>query len=558
MLKRYKVLLFVATLLALLVFISFTPGKDFKIVRYMDVFYAAFKEVNYWYVEDTDPKELMEGAIHGMLETLDPYTSYIPAEDEKDFEFLTTGQYGGIGAIISQRESYALVSEPYQGFPADRAGLKAGDQIIAIDNEPSKGLSIKAVSHRLRGMPGSKVLLQVVKPITEDTVVVRITREEISISSISYASIMQDSIAYILLSQFTKHTGQELRKTVQSLQEEAPLSSIIIDLRNNAGGLLDEAVEVANVFLPEDEVIVKTKGKIEQFNKTYKTKKEAENDSIPLLILVNGRSASASEIIAGSIQDLDRGIIVGERTFGKGLVQSTRPLSYDAQIKITTAHYYIPSGRCIQALDFSHKTEDGHYEKIADSLIHTFQTRKGRIVYDGKGIRPDIHVASETLADISRSLFSNHLIFDFATQFYYTRDSFPCLDSLAISEKIWNEFLTFLDNKEYDYATQIEKKLKELTETAKKENLYSYLEEELSDIEKEIQQYKQNDLEIHKEQISHMLQEEIAKRYFYQQGAVQTALMSDPQLEKALNILGNLPSYHAILDPQQDSIIVNQ
>ena len=548
--KKYKVLLSAAALIVTIALLSFSSRRDFQIVRYLDIFHSAFKEINYWYVDDTDPQEMIEGAIKGMLETLDPYTSYIPSEEKKDFDFLTTGQYGGIGSLIRKSSNgYAVVSEPYKGFPADRAELKAGDMIIKIDNESVAELDIKEVSNLLRGTPKSKVLITLVKPVSFDTLEVEIVREEISISSISYAEMLNDTIAYVLLSKFTLNAGNELRSTLKKLQDNHKVKSIIIDLRNNSGGLLDEAIEIANVFIPKGELVVKTKGQISQFNEQYKTTKEVLNDTLPLVILVNRSSASASEIVAGCMQDLDRGVIIGERTFGKGLVQSTRPLSYDAQIKITTAKYYIPSGRCIQSLDFSHKNLKGKYDNIPDSLISKFQTRGGRTVYDGGGIKPDISIEAEKMADISVSLHTNYLIFDFATHFYYSHDSIPSISDFHITDEIWEDFVLFLENKDYEYSTATEKKYDDLISNAKREKLFSHLENALEKLDEEIQKYKKNDIEIHQEQIRQLLKEEIVKRYYYQKGAIEATLMSDPQLEKTLSVLKDKDVYDSILKP---------
>jgi carboxyl-terminal processing protease len=548
--KKYKVLLSAAALIVTIALLSFSSRRDFQIVRYLDIFHSAFKEINYWYVDDTDPQEMIEGAIKGMLKTLDPYTSYIPSEEKKDFDFLTTGQYGGIGSLIRKSSNgYAVVSEPYKGFPADRAELKAGDMIIKIDNESVAELDIKEVSNLLRGTPKSKVLITLVKPVSFDTLEVEIVREEISISSISYAEMLNDTIAYVLLSKFTQNAGTELRSTLKKLQDNHKVKSIIIDLRNNSGGLLDEAIEIANVFIPKGELVVKTKGQISQFNQQYKTTKEVLNDTLPLVVLVNRSSASASEIVAGCMQDLDRGVIVGERTFGKGLVQSTRPLNYDAQIKITTAKYYIPSGRCIQSLDFSHKNLKGKYDNIPDSLISEFQTRGGRTVYDGGGIKPDISIEAEQMADISVSLHTNYLIFDFATNFYYSHDSIPAISDFYITDEIWEDFVLFLENKDYEYSTAIEKKYNDLISSAKQENIFSHLENALEKLDEEIQKYKKNDIEIHQEQIRQLLKEEIVKRYYYEKGAIEATLMSDPQLEKALYVLKDKDVYDSTLKP---------
>jgi carboxyl-terminal processing protease len=529
--------------------IGFSKGKDFKMAKSLDIYYTLFRELNLFYVDQIQPEKLVETSIESMLESLDPYTKYIPEKDMDDFKFMTTGNYGGIGALIQKEGKHAIISQPYKDFPADKAGLKTADKILKIDDQSIEGWSLQKISDHLKGVPDTDVKLLINRPGKKDPLEKTVTRQKVHINSVPYYSILDKDkgTGYIRLSKFTENCSEEVRSAYKNLEKNHELNSIVLDLRSNPGGLLDEAVKVANMFIPKDKKIVSTKGRVEKWNKTYKTEKEAINTDIPVVILVNRASASASEILAGAIQDYDRGVIIGERTFGKGLVQTTRPLSYNGQLKVTAAKYYIPSGRCIQAKDYSNRNEDGSVGEIPDSLIQEFTTENGRKVYDGGGIRPDIEKESETLSKIEQSLLGNQLIFDFATQFALGHDSIPPVHKYHISDQTYKDFKDFLKSQEWEYTTRSEKKLENLIETAKQEKYYERAKSSIETLKEKLSNNKEKDLEEFQPSIKQLLKEEIASRYYYRAGTIEANLQEDKQVEKALSIINNEEFYTNIL-----------
>jgi len=530
-----------------LLFFSFND-REFKLVKSMDIFYNLFKEVNTYYVDDTDPEELIDAGIKGMLETLDPYTNYIPEEKMDDFEFMTTGQYGGIGALIRKAGDFTIIAEPYKGFPAYKAGLKAGDTIVVIEGNPVKGKSVSQVSDMLKGQPNTTFQLKLIRFGAADTLVKQITRERITIDNVPYAGIVEGDIGYIRLSNFTRDAGNEVRKAVVKLKKEGA-KSFILDVRSNPGGLLHEAVEVANVFLPKNREIVTTKGKIEAYYNEYKTKNQPVDTVIPLVVMVDRTSASASEIVAGAIQDYDRGVVVGQRTFGKGLVQTTRPLSYNSQLKVTTAKYYIPSGRCIQAIDYSHRNEDGSVGYIPDSLISKFETRHGRIVYDGGGITPDIHIENEKLSEITVALYGKQLIFDYATVYSARHDTIEGPLEFHLDDKEYDQFVAYALSHDFEYNTASNKKLEELVETAKSERYYQKSKEEFDALKQMLKNDPRKDMYTFQDEIEEILREEIISRYYYQTGRIISAFAVDKELDKATAILHDISKYNGYLEP---------
>lgn len=536
-------LLFVVILLTT----SISNNKDFKIVKNLDIFYNLFRELNYWYVDDINPEELVVEGIDVMLKSLDPYNDYIPKEEDKDFKFMTTGKYGGIGSIISKRnDSTAIISEPYYNRPAHKAGLKPGDILLMVDSSSVRGLSLKEISNKLKGTPGTEVEVTIERPYLSDTLSFSIERKKISIKSVTWYGKITDSIGYIRLKKFTENSGKEVKEALKTLKKDSA-KSIILDLRNNPGGLLNEAVNVTSVFVNKNQVIVNSKGKIEQFNKTYKTSSNPVDTQIPLAVLVNSNSASASEIVSGAIQDLDRGIVIGERTFGKGLVQSVRPLSYGSKLKVTTAKYYIPSGRCIQAIDYSHRKEDGSVGNIPDSLISEFKTKNNRTVFDGGGIVPDIKVEAEDFSEIAYNLFAQDIFFKFATKYFYSNDSIQVFSSLIVNDGIYNEFKDFVKEKKFSYKSATEKKLEELIDIAKKERYYKLSEEEIEALEEKLEHDTGKDLEIFKDQLSSLIKQELATRYFYQEGKLKAMIENDVQVEKAKLTLNDTEEYKRLL-----------
>ncbi|NBC82582.1 MAG: PDZ domain-containing protein [Bacteroidetes bacterium] len=538
------------------VFLSFNE-KEFKLVKNMDIFYNLFKEVNMYYVDDTDPEELINAGIEGMLEKLDPYTNYIAEEDMDDFEFMTTGQYGGIGALIRKAGDYTIISEPYTGFPAFKAGLQAGDTIVSIDGESVKGKDVSQVSDLLKGSPNTDFTIKILRYGHKDTLVKKITREKITIDNVPYAGIVKDNIGYIRLSNFTKDAGNEVRKSVVQLKNEGA-ESYILDLRSNPGGLLYEAVEVSNVFLPKNREIVTTKGRIKEYYKKYSTSDQPIDTVTPLVVLVNSASASASEIVAGAIQDYDRGLVIGQRTFGKGLVQTTRPLSYDSKLKVTTAKYYIPSGRCIQAIDYSHRNEDGSVGYIPDSLISEFETANGRIVYDGGGITPDIPLEENKPSQITVALYGKQLIFDYATIYAHKTDSIKGPLEFELSGDEYDRFVDYALGHEFEYNTNSFQTFEELVTKAKKERYYQKSVDEFEALKGKLNNDPKKDMYTFEEEIKEILREEIISRFYYQKGRIISAFKVDVELDEAVNILNNKSRYRSYLQPGTEVVALKK
>tara|TARA_Y100000991_G_scaffold113493_1_gene85622 strand:+ start:996 stop:2660 length:1665 start_codon:yes stop_codon:yes gene_type:complete len=520
----------------------------FEISKNLDIFSSLYKELNIYYVDKTDPGDLMKIGIDAMLESLDPYTTYIPESEKEDFEFMTTGQYGGIGAIITKNGDWVLVSEPYEGFPADKAGLIAGDKFIEIAGESAKGKSTEDISKVLKGEPNTGVKVLIEREGFEKPFEVEIIREEIKLNSVPYYGLISDSIGYIKTRSFTRNISKEVIEAFKDMKANSVLKGLVLDLRGNPGGLLNEAISMANIFIDRGQEIVYTKGKIKDWDKSYKARYEAIDTNIPLVVLINRSSASASEIVSGAIQDLDRGVVIGQRSFGKGLVQQTRKLSYNAQMKVTTAKYYIPSGRCIQALDYSNRDEDGSVGKVPDSLRTEFKTLKNkRSVFDGGGITPDITIDPEKFSNILRSLVSKRHIFNFANQYRRNNESIDDAKSFVINDDVYSQFKQFLNDKEYEYETKTEKAIKKLEKDAEGEKYLSELQDQLEVLSSKMEESKNNDIERFKSEISELLEMEIVTRYFYQKGKIETTIKHDEEIAKAIDVLENMELYNAIL-----------
>ncbi|MEE4256341.1 MAG: S41 family peptidase [Bacteroidales bacterium] len=522
--------------------------NNFEISKNLEIFISLYNELNKNYVDEINPGELMVEGIESMLATLDPYTVYIPESQIEDYRMITTGQYGGIGSLIHKNGNYVVISEPYEGFPAQRSGLKAGDRVLSINGEDMVDKPSDEVSKFLKGQPGTTVTLVVERDGTDAPLAFEIERENIKIKDIPYYGMLDDNIAYIKLTGFTQQAGAMVKDAYLDLKNNYKVEGVILDLRNNGGGLLAEAVNVTNIFVDKGELVVSTKGRLEDRNKEHHTRFSAIDTKVPLVVLVNPQSASASEIVAGAIQDMDRGIILGQRSFGKGLVQNVVPLSYNSQMKITVAKYYIPSGRCIQAIDYSHKDEDGYFTKIPDSLVNEFKTKKGRVVYDGGGIDPDIKMGPVKYSRILTSLFTKFLIFDYATKFVREHPDIPAPEEFTITDEIYSDFVAFLSDKEYDYTTACEEKLDELKESATKEGSFDAIEEQFLSLQKAMKHSKEEDLVTHKEEISKLLKMEIVSRYYYQEGKIRASLDFDPEIKRAIEILEDPATYKSILD----------
>lgn len=546
--KKTKIWILAVLIAAVSVFgVAYEADNDFKIVKSLDIYYTLFRELNLFYVDNTDPEKLVKTSIDAMLESLDPYTVYIPESEMEDFKFMTTGQYGGIGAVIRKSGDYAVIADPYEDFPAVKYGLKAGDLILEIDGKSIKDKEISQVSDMLKGTPNTPVELTVQREGANKPFKKTLIRQIIKIDNVPYYGMVTDKIGYIRLSNFTSDASKEVKAALIDLKQNHHATSIILDLRGNPGGLLNESVEIANIFVPKGQEVVSTRGRVKQWDNVYITKNEPVDANIPLAILVNRGSASASEIVAGSMQDLDRGVIIGERTFGKGLVQTTRPLSYNAQLKVTTAKYYIPSGRCIQALDYSHRNPDGSVGNIPDSLISEFKTKNGRKVFDGGGVIPDIPLKPELLSQIAINLYSKNLIFDFATQFSLLHASIDAPEKFSISDEDYNQFIHFVEGKNFDYQTKTEETFEDLKKTAIEEKYYDKSADEFKLLEKKIAHNKSKDFIAFKDEIKQLLSEEIISRYYYQRGRIKYSIREDDQIGKAIELLNNHQLYISIL-----------
>lgn len=551
--KRYAVITLSGV--ALFAMFSFTaPDKtspNYNFAKSLDIFFNVLREINIFYVDPIKSEDLVKTGINEMLSTLDPYTTYIPNEDMADFEFMTTGQYGGMGALIRKTGDYIEISEPYESFPAAKAGLVPGDLLIGIDGKTLKGVDVTKVSAMLKGKPGSKMQLSVVKLRSKDTVKVEITRQVIKIPAVPFYGIVKDKVGYIRFTNFTTDCSKEVKEALINLKKQGA-TSIVLDLRGNPGGLLNEAVKVVNLFVPRGQLVVSTKGKIKEFDATYKTEAEPVDTKIPLVVLVNSGSASAAEIVSGALQDFDRAVIVGNRTFGKGLVQTTRPVGYNSQVKITTAKYYIPSGRCIQALDYGHRNADGSVGTVPDSLITAFKTKNGRSVYDGGGVMPDVKVDFEQMSKISMSLLGRGLIDDYINEYYVKHTDVPDTRSFKLTEADYDDFVHFLENKEYDYTTQTDVLLKQLEDAAKKDKYYAHAQSEIEQLKKQLAHDKKKDLVLFKDEIKSYLEDELIGRYHFQRGKIERSLIDDPQAQQAFKLAEDQKKSEELLTQKQD------
>lgn len=534
-------------------FLSTQETRDFRIAKNLDIFFTLFRELNTFYVDELNPDKLVKTGIDNMLKTLDPYTVYYPESEGDEVAFMTTGKYGGIGSLVRGSGDYVVVSLVYKGFPADVAGIRPGDILKKADGVSLKGYPTEKVSEKLKGNPGTVINLTIERNGVEMEIPVK--REKIAVPPVPYYGMVDENTGYIRFTNFTQDCSEDVKNALVALKAKNP-RQIILDLRGNPGGLLTEAVDIVNLFVGPGNEIVKTKGKVEQFDETFKTTHVAVDENIPLAVIINRGSASASEIVAGAIQDLDRGIIVGQRSYGKGLVQITRPLSYNTQLKITTAKYYIPSGRCIQALDFSHPNEDGSVGIIPDSLISEFRTKNGRTVKDGGGIKPDIEVVPAQLSQVAAELYLRNYIFDFASRYYWTHPAVKSLSQFSFTDQDYNEFRSYLESRKFSYKTNTEESLSELIANAKKEKYYDLHKDLFTNLEKELNHTLDQDLVTFRAEITDLLEDEILSRYFYEEGSIEWSLKTDEQVKKAIEILNNRNNYNSILQGKAGSILI--
>jgi len=554
--KKKKHIIFAAGFLILFMSVGFSTlkNKDLDLVKNLDIYYTLFRELNMFYVDETDPEELVTTSIEAMLSSLDPYTTFIPESDMDDFQFQTTGEYGGIGSLIRRSGNKVMIAEPYDGFPAAKAGIRAGDVLLKVDGTPTTDMELESVSEKLKGKPGTELKLNVERYGVEKPLQFTLIREKISILNVPYYGMVDPHTGYIRISNFTTGASQEVENALKELKRDHDLNSLVLDLRSNPGGLLIEAVRMCNLFVGKGEKIVSTHGKMKQWDSEYTTTREPIDEEIPLVVLVNRGSASASEIVAGALQDLDRAVVVGQRTFGKGLVQTSRPLKYNAQLKVTTAKYYIPSGRCIQALDYAHRNEDGSVGMVPDSLISEYQTRNGRLVYDGGGIQPDFEVIPEMLSEIAIQLFTQDMFFVFATRYRNTHEEIPSPEKFSLSDEDYNLFKAFLEEESFEFKTASEKVFASLVASAKREKYYELAEEEFASLEEKLSHNNLKDLETFQKEIRQILTEEIVNQYYYRAGRILSQIQEDSQLDKARDILNEPGMLKEVLNGNQGAL----
>jgi len=524
----------------------------FEFSKNLEIFTTLFKELDTYYVDPIEPGELVKTGIDEMLNKLDPYTNFITEADIEDYEFQTTGKYGGIGTTMRKMGDKIVVGELYEGTPATKAGLKVGDEVMKIDQQELNGKSIDDVSLLLRGAPNTKVTL-FVKHTNTKTENITITRETINVSSIPCAALVgKNNTAYVKLTQFTPNCSRQLKQQLDSLKGvKGNLDGIIIDLRNNPGGLLDEAVQICNLFIPKDEVVLSTHGKMKDWDKDFKTLEEPWNTEVPLTILINENAASASEIVSGTLQDLDRAVIIGERSFGKGLVQTTRPLGYNARLKLTTAKYYTPSGRCIQAIDYTHRKKDGSVGKIADSLKQVFYTKAGRKVWSGGGINPDISFKNETYTPFVIALYKQDQFFYFVNDWLNKNPNTPINSDFQANDALVNDFSKWLDVHHFNYQTPAEEQLDSIKTMCTKEHSFEPLKTEWQALLNKLSVAKKNDISNNKEMIQNALAYEVIGRFTYTKGKILHAIKKDKDVLKALELIEQPALITSILHPKK-------
>ncbi|MCU0365789.1 MAG: S41 family peptidase [Bacteroidales bacterium] len=548
--RSKKVLLSVAIVITVATTAGFIlvnqESRDFRFTKSIDIYISLMRELNAFYVDEIDAEKIVNKGIEAMLSSLDPYTVFYPEEDSGDLDFITTGKYGGFGSLIRKSGDYIVVTNVYKGFPADQNGIKPGDEMISIDGTSLKGVSSEKASDMLKGEPGTEAELVFRRNGTEFTK--KLKRERISIPAVPYYGMIDSRTGYIRFTNFTQNCIAEVRSALIDLKEKQGAESLVLDLRNNPGGLVNEAVEIVNLFVKPGLEVVSTRGRAKQYDAVFRTNRNPVAPDMPVVVLINRGSASASEIVAGALQDFDRAIIVGERSFGKGLVQVARPLSYKAQVKITTAKYYIPSGRCIQAVDFSNPNEDGSVGVIPDSLIKTFSTGNGRPVKDGGGIIPDIVISTDMLTRFTSELYVQNMIFDYATEYFWTHPQPAVLDSLRLSDNDLARFKAFLVEKNFSYQTSSESALEELIATAREEKLYDDNSQALEQLRDLLSHSLDRDVAGQKAEMTELIESELAGRYFYDAGMIKYSLSRDSQVREAIKISADRDRYNSLLE----------
>jgi carboxyl-terminal processing protease len=546
--KKYlRSFLFAVPVIAGLAFVSFKrDDRLFEIARNLDIYATLFKELNAYYVDEINPNQLIKTSIDGMLRSLDPYTVYYAEDDIEDYMTMTTGKYNGIGAMVNSADGKHTVMMVYEDTPAQKAGLQLGDEIKKINGIDLSTREDFDTGKLLKGQTQTSVTLTIQRYGIPKPIEVTINRDIVKVTNVPYYGMISEDVGYIDLKDFTATASREVKAAFQELKGKG-MKHLILDLRDNPGGLLNMAIEISNIFIPKGEEVVTTKGKVKEWNKAYTAYNPALDTEIPIAVLTNGRSASAAEIVSGVIQDYDRGVLIGQRTYGKGLVQTTRDLSYNTKMKITTAKYYIPSGRCIQAIDYAHRNDDGSVGKLPDSLMTAFKTRNGRVVYDGGGILPDIITEKENYSPLALALARNRLFFDYAMKYHFEHATIKPAKEFHLTDAEYGDFVKWLSNKEYDYTTQVEKDLNDLEASAKKEKSIDVIQDQLKGLRSKLAHSKDNDLQLSKTEIKMILEEEILKHYYLEKGMREASFNDDPEVKEAIKLFKDNARYQEIL-----------
>ena len=544
--KRFTLFVSSALIAGGIGFFSFkADDRFFEIARNLDIYATLFKELNLYYVDEVNPNRMVKTSIDAMLKALDPYTNFFAEDEIEDYMTMTTGRYNGIGALIGQRQGKSIVLMVYEGTPAEKSGLQIGDEVVKVDGVDLKTRNADP-GKLLKGQNNTAVKLTVRRYGQKDPVDLSVIRDVVKMTNVPYYGMVSDEVGYIDLKDFTGTASREMRQAYQELKGKG-MKKLILDVRENPGGLLNMAIDICNIFIPKDSEVVTTKGKVTEWNKTYTALNPSLDLEIPIIVLTNSHSASAAEIVSGVIQDYDRGVLVGQRTYGKGLVQTTRELSFNTKLKITTAKYYIPSGRCIQAIDYSHRNADGSVGKIPDSLKTAFKTKAGRVVYDGGGVLPDVVVEAQTPAPIALSLTNKGLIFDYAVKYRHDHASIKPAREFRLTDAEYNDFGKWLGDKEYDYTTQVEKDLGTLEASAKKEKYFDQIQDQLKSLKTKMSHSKDADLNTFKPELKTLLEQEIAGHYYLQKGLKEASFATDPEMKAALDLFKDMGRYSTIL-----------
>ena len=546
--NRKKILCYVFIILS--IFLGLTALKDddrnFEISKHLNLFATIFREVNMLYVDEINPEETITVGINGMLSSLDPYTVFYPEEETEDVKLMTTGEYAGIGSVISAKKGNVIIREPYKESPAAKAGLLPGDIILAIDGNSTKGKNINEVTSMLKGLPGKEITIKVKREFESKPLVKKAIREKIQLPCVPYYGMVNKNTGYICLTTFTDKSASSIRSAIITLKNKGA-DNMILDLRNNSGGLMNQAIEIVSFFVPKNSKVVSTKGKMKQWNQEYYTTKNPIVPNMPLAVLINRNSASAAEIVSGALQDLDRAVIIGERSYGKGLVQNVRDLAYNTKLKVTTAKYYIPSGRCIQALDYSHRNPDGSVGKVPDSLISEYKTLNGRKVYDGGGITPDIKTKSKEFAKITQEIVLQDFTFDFISKYALKHNHIDGINEFVVSDEIYQQFKNYLKENKFNYKTNSQLVLEKLIEVAKEEKYYATSKNTIDELKLEMEHSVDRDMNLFRDEITTFLTEQFIQRYYYLEGLLEYRSHHDDEIIKAAEVIANLEEYHKIL-----------